>query len=77
MLTYPEVNVQIAFGRREVHTMSTSNEDLAKEIKELKDEIRQMREIVSILFSMVMEGEEDDDEMSPFPGNLEVPRLNN
>ena len=57
--------------------MSASNEDLAKELKELKDEVRQMREIVSILYSMMMEDEGDEEEISLFPGSLDVPRMNN
>ena len=57
--------------------MSKNNDDLAREIKELRDEIRQMREMISVLFSIVMEDEEDEDELALFPGNIEGPRLNN
>ncbi len=48
--------------------MSKSNEDLAKEIRELKDELKQMREIVNMLFSIIVESEEEEDDYIPYPG---------
>jgi hypothetical protein len=59
--------------------MAKSNEDLSKEIAELKSELRQMREIVNMLFSIIIESEDEDEDYIPYPGlgaadNL---RLNN
>ena len=56
--------------------MEKSNEDLAREINELREEVRQMREIIGVLFSMVVESDEEGDD-TPFFSNGEVPRLNN
>ena len=49
--------------------MVKTNEDLAREIVELKDELRQMREIVNMLFTMIVEAEEEDDDYLPYPGS--------
>jgi hypothetical protein len=59
--------------------MTKSNEDLAREIKELRDEIKQMKEIVGTLLSMIVEveGDEDDEEYAVFPTGLDMPRMNN
>ena len=59
--------------------MAKSNDDLSKEIAELKSELRQMREIVNMLFNIIIESEEEDEDYIPYPGlgaadNL---RLNN
>jgi len=59
--------------------MAKTNEDLAREIAELKDELRQMKEIVNMLLTIIVESEEEDEEYVPYPGlgaadNL---RLNN
>jgi len=49
--------------------MSKRNEDLAREIKDLKEEVQQMKEIISLLLNMVAEQEqEEDDEFSSYPG---------
>ena len=50
--------------------MAKSNEDLAREIKELKEEVQQMKEIMSLLLNMVVEQEqeEEDQEFSSYPG---------
>ena len=50
--------------------MAKSNEDLAREIKELKEEVYQMKEIMSLLLNMVVEQEQEaeDEEFSSFPG---------
>jgi hypothetical protein len=58
-------------------TVNKTNDDLAREIEVLREELRQMREIVGALLSMVIEEDEDEDGASLFPGNLELPRLNN
>lgn len=58
-----------------MRTLNKTNEDLAREIDELREELRQMREIVGVLLNMVIDEEEDD--VALFPGNSEVPRLNN
>jgi hypothetical protein len=62
-------------GRR----MAKSNEDLSREIAELKNELKQMREIVNMLFSIIIESEEDDEEYAPYPGlgSSDNLRLNN
>jgi cell division septum initiation protein DivIVA len=59
--------------------MTKSNEDLAREIKELRDEIKQMKEIVGTLLSMIVEseGDEDEEEYGVLPGGLDIPRINN
>jgi hypothetical protein len=50
--------------------MVKSNEDLAREIKELKEEVNQMKEIMTLILNMVVEQEEDDDDESfaTYPG---------
>ena len=40
--------------------MAKSNEDLAREIRELKEEVQQMKEIMSLLFNLVAEHEEEE-----------------
>ena len=40
--------------------MAKSNEDLAREIRELKEEVQQMKEIMSLLFNLVAEQEEEE-----------------
>jgi len=46
-----------------------SNEDLAREITELKTELKQMKEIVNMLFTLIIESEEEEDEeYMPYPG---------
>jgi hypothetical protein len=57
--------------------MNKTNEDLAREISELREELRQMREVVGVLLTMVIDEESGDDDITLFPNNLEVPRLNN
>jgi hypothetical protein len=49
--------------------MVKTNEDLAREIVELKDELRQMREIVNMLFTLIVESEEEDEDYLPYPGS--------
>ena len=50
--------------------MAKSNEDLAREIRELKEEVQQMKEIMSLLLNMVVEQEqeEEDEGFSSYPG---------
>lgn len=57
--------------------MNKSNEELAREIQELREELRQMREIVGALFSMMIESEEEEEDISVLTGGMEVPRMNN
>ncbi|MBI0582738.1 MAG: hypothetical protein ISF22_00775 [Methanomassiliicoccus sp.] len=58
--------------------MTKSNEDLVREINELRNEMKQMREVLNMLFSLVVEGEEDDEEDIGYPGFVQdVPRFNN
>ncbi len=42
--------------------MKKSTEDLVREIDELKSELRQMKEIVGMLFNMVVESETDEED---------------
>jgi hypothetical protein len=50
--------------------MAKSNEDLAREIKELKEEVQQMKEIMTLLLNMVVEQEDDegDEDFVSYPG---------
>lgn len=57
--------------------MNKTNEDLAREINELREELRQMREIVGVLLTMVIDEDSEEGDITLFPNNLEVPRLNN
>lgn len=60
------------------YKMTKSNEDLVREIIELKNEMKQMREALNMLFSMVVESDEGDDEEDiGYPGIVqETPRFN-
>ncbi|MDD1765988.1 MAG: hypothetical protein LUO84_06015, partial [Methanomassiliicoccales archaeon] len=65
-------------GGRERMTKTT--EDLISEINELRNELRQMREIVNMLFNIVVESEsdeEDDYATSVGLGGVDQPRFNN
>ncbi len=60
--------------------MTKTNEELSKDIRNLRNEISQMREIVNMLFNMVVEYEAEDAE-DPFLGigeliQSDVPRFN-
>ncbi|MCE5297193.1 MAG: hypothetical protein LLG16_08855 [Euryarchaeota archaeon] len=57
--------------------MSKTNEDLAREIRDLREEIKQMKEIVGVLFTMVFESEDEEEEAGLFPSGMEIPRMNN
>ncbi|MBC7108609.1 MAG: hypothetical protein NO474_06000 [Methanomassiliicoccales archaeon] len=60
--------------------MTKTTEDLVREINELRNELRQMREIVNMLFSIVVESEDDDvEEYLDYPmfGGIDQNRLNN
>ena len=57
--------------------MNKTNEDLAREIRELREEIKQMKEIVGVLSTMVIESDDEDEEAALFPSDMDVPRLNN
>ncbi len=48
--------------------MRKSNEELLGEIKRLRDEVEQLREMVGALFSLVFEDMEEE------PGNAGLPR---
>lgn len=69
----------IVIRQDRVNLMKKSTEDLVREINELKSELRQMKEIVGMLFNMVVESETDDeDDILAFPelGSGETPRFN-
>lgn len=58
--------------------MAKTNEDLTREIAELRNEVRQMKEIVNMLFTIIVESEEDEEEVVfPGLGVSDTPRLNN
>ncbi len=58
--------------------MTKNNDDLIREINELKNEMKQMREALTMLFSMVVESEDGEEEEINYPGFIQdVPRLNN
>ncbi|HUT26992.1 MAG TPA: hypothetical protein VMW85_02955 [Methanomassiliicoccales archaeon] len=60
--------------------MPDSNADLAREIRNLKEEIRQMKGLIDLLVSLVVESDDDEeDDMSDLllSGASEVPRFNN
>jgi len=58
--------------------MAKSNEDLIREINDLRNEMKQMREVLNVLFSMVMESDDGDEEEVNYPGFVQdVPRFNN
>ena len=42
--------------------MTKSNEDLIREVNELKNEMKQMREILNMLFTIVVESDDGDDD---------------
>jgi hypothetical protein len=59
--------------------MKRSTEDLVREIDELKTELRQMKEIISMLFNIVVDSENDeDDDYTGYPevGSVESSRFN-
>jgi hypothetical protein len=58
--------------------MAKTNEDLSREITELRNEVKQMKEIVNMLFTIIVESEEDEEEeVFPGLGGNDMPRLNN
>jgi nucleoid DNA-binding protein len=58
--------------------MAKTNEDLSREITELRNEVKQMKEIVNMLFTIIVESEEEEEEVIfPGLGGNEMPRLNN
>jgi nucleoid DNA-binding protein len=58
--------------------MAKTNEDLSREITELRNEVKQMKEIVNMLFTIIVESEEDEEEVVfPGLGGNDAPRLNN
>jgi hypothetical protein len=59
--------------------MTTTTEELAREVKNLKTEIGQMKEIVSMIFNLVIESEsEDEEDYIGYPAlvSVEQPRFN-
>jgi len=53
--------------------------DLAREIRDLREEVRRMRELIDLLVAMVLESDDlDEDETElVLAGGAEVPRVNN
>ena len=57
-----------------------TTEDLVREVNELRTELRQMKELLSVLFTIVVEQDGDEEEEYPgYPGLIgaEQPRFNN
>lgn len=60
--------------------MTKTTEDLVREVNDLRNELKQMREIVNMLFNIVVEAEseeEDDYPASVGLGGVDQPRFNN
>jgi len=60
--------------------MTKTTEDLVREVNDLRNELKQMREIVNMLFNIVVEAEsdeEDDYATSIGLGVVDQPRFNN
>ncbi len=56
----------------------TSNEELVKELNDLKAEMRQMKEMVSMLLTMVVDMDDDEEEYGgPTIGGIDISRFNN
>jgi hypothetical protein len=57
--------------------MAKTNEDLVREINELRAEMKQMREVLNMLFSLVVESDEGEDDDIGYPGIVQdTPRFN-
>jgi hypothetical protein len=57
--------------------MAKTNEDLVREINELRSEMKQMREVLNMLFSLVVESDEGEDDDIGYPGIVQdTPRFN-
>ncbi|WP_019176165.1 hypothetical protein [Methanomassiliicoccus luminyensis] len=58
--------------------MTKTNEDLIREINELKTEMKQMREILNMLFTIVVDSDDDDEEEDyGYPGfTQDTPKFN-
>jgi hypothetical protein len=57
--------------------MAKTNEDLVREINELRNEMKQMREVLNVLFSLVVESDEGEEEDEGYPGIIQdMPRFN-
>ncbi len=57
-----------------------TTDDLVREVNELRTELRQMKELLNVLFTIVVEQEGEDEEEYPgYPGPIgaEQPRFNN
>ena len=58
--------------------MAKSNEDLIREINYLRNEMKQMREVLNVLFQLVVEADEGDEDDVEFPTFVQdIPRFNN
>lgn len=47
--------------------MTKSNEDLIREINELRNEMKQMREVLNVLFQLVVEADDVEDDEAEYP----------
>lgn len=57
--------------------MAKTNEDLVREINELRTEMKQMKEILNMLFTIVVESDEGDDDEYGYPGlTQDAPKFN-
>ncbi len=56
----------------------TSNEELTKQLNDLKAEMAQMKEMVSMLLTMVVDMDDDEEEFGGSGiGGLDISRFNN
>lgn len=54
-----------------------TNEELEEQLKSIRSEILQMKEVINVLVNMVVEGDDEEDEYSPFSSNgLDISRYN-
>lgn len=58
--------------------MAKSTDDLVREINELRTEMKQMKELLNMLFSIVVESDEGEEDDYSYPGlTQDVPKFNN
>lgn len=55
----------------------TTNEKLEEQLKSLRSEILQMKEVINVLVNMVVDSDEEEDDYSPFGYNaVDISRFN-
>jgi len=51
--------------------MEKTTADLVREIEELRNEMNQMREVLSMLFNLVVDSDDDEDDGCEYPGFIQ------